>query len=60
MRLRFGNWQKDQLFYLDQPDAGNFPNVYCFRAEKYSKDYIFYDNFLKCDEIDPSNEACHW
>ena len=60
MRLRFGNWEQDQLFYLEQPDPSNFPNIYRFKAEKHPTNYMFYENLLKCDEISPNDDACHW
>ena len=62
MRLRFGNWQNTQLFYVEQPNVEDFPNIYRFRSymSTVKPEYICFDKILKCEPIDPQDFRCHW
>lgn len=62
VRLRFGNWENTQLFYLEQPNSKDFPNVYRFRSYDSTSEasYLTYDKVLKCEVVNPDDEKCHW
>jgi hypothetical protein len=59
VRLRFGKWKCTQLFYLEQV-AEEHPNLYRFRCEEDKSTYMFYDNYLKVEKINPFDSKCHW
>lgn len=60
MRLRFGKWGSNQLFYLEQVNPNDFPNVYRFASNENRHTYLFYHNYLRVEEIDPNDAKCHW
>jgi len=61
VKLRFGEWGDNQLYYLEQVNPNDYPNLYRFSSNENRNSYLFYhEDYLRLEEINPADERCHW
>lgn len=61
MRLKFGKWKSNQLFFLQRFDPKNNPNEFLIRQEKESSKFLhFTSQGLACCEVPNPADNCIW
>lgn len=61
MKLRFGEWKANQLFFLQRADAKNYPNLFWIRQDRDSNKHLMVtESGVACKETNHPNENCLW
>ena len=61
MRLKFGKWKHNQLFFLQRHNPKSYPNEFLIKQERDSKHYLLFDSKgLACEEVMMPSDECIW